>query len=187
MLGIIHFVEILFMTPFFSYCYRRSIRGCLIATSVLISLAFSGAIFAETKTSQAPTFNLPGVNNSQVNLADYRGKVVLVDFWASWCTPCIRSFPWMDGMVEKYGAQGFEIIAINMDQDAMLAEKFLSRYPNKLTIAFDPQGVVAEQYEIMGLPNSFILNKQGEIVYKHVGFRLSELDKYEAEILSLLP
>lgn len=168
-----------------SICYR--LRDFFIATSIIISVVFSTAVFAENNAKLAPDFSLPGVNNSQINLADYRGKVVLVDFWASWCTPCIRSFPWMDKIVEKYGEQGFEIIAINMDQEAILAKKFLTRYPNKLTIAFDPQGVVAEQYEVMGLPNSFILNKQGEIVYKHVGFRLSELDKYEAEILSLLP
>lgn len=168
-----------------SICHR--LRDFFISTSIIISVVFSTAVFAENSAKLAPDFSLPGVNNSQINLADYRGKVVLVDFWASWCTPCIRSFPWMDEMVEKYGEQGFEIIAINMDQEAILAKKFLTRYPNKLTIAFDPQGEVAEQYEIMGLPNSFILNKQGEIVYKHVGFRLSELDKYEAEILSLLP
>jgi thiol-disulfide isomerase/thioredoxin len=170
-----------------SICHR--LRDFFISTSIIIiiSVVFSTAVFAENSAKLAPDFSLPGVNNSQINLADYRGKVVLVDFWASWCTPCIRSFPWMDEMVEKYGEQDFEIIAINMDQEAILAKKFLTRYPNKLTIAFDPQGVVAEQYEIMGLPNSFILNKQGEIVYKHVGFRLSELDKYEAEILSLLP
>jgi len=168
------------------FIYNR-IRSFFIAVSVVISLLFSTTIFAENKIIQAPTFVLPGIDNAQVNLEDYRGKVVLVDFWASWCTPCIRSFPWMDEMVDKYGEQGFEIIAINMDQESILATKFLQRYPNKLTIAFDPQGVVAEQYEIMGLPNSFILNRKGEIVYKHVGFRLAELDKYEAEILSLLP
>lgn len=169
-----------------SFIYNR-IRRIFMAISVATSLLLSTSIFAENKISQAPTFILPGVDNTQVNLTDYRGKVVLVDFWASWCTPCIRSFPWMDEMVAKYGEQGFDIIAINMDQDIILATKFLQRYPNKLTIAFDPQGVIAEQYEIMGLPNSFILNKQGEIVYQHVGFRLAELAKYEAEILSLLP
>ncbi|QUM81545.1 TlpA family protein disulfide reductase [Moritella sp. 5] len=168
-------------------CIYNRIRSFFIVVSVVTSLLFSTTIFAENKVSQAPTFVLPGIDNTQVNLEDYRGKVVLVDFWASWCTPCIRSFPWMEEMVEKYGEKGFVVIAINMDQESILATKFLQRYPNKLTIAFDPQGVVAEQYEIMGLPNSFILNKKGEIVYKHIGFRLAELDKYETEILSLLP
>ncbi|CAM2852611.1 TlpA family protein disulfide reductase [Moritella viscosa] len=168
-------------------CIYNRISSFFITVSVVTSLLFSTTIIAESKVSQAPIFALPGIDNTQVNLEDYRGKVVLVDFWASWCTPCIRSFPWMDEMVEKYGEKGFVVIAINMDQESILATKFLQRYPNKLTIAFDPQGAVAEQYEIMGLPNSFILNKKGEIVYKHIGFRLAELDKYEAEILSLLP
>ncbi|CED59386.1 Thiol:disulfide interchange protein DsbE, putative [Moritella viscosa] len=168
-------------------CIYNRISSFFITVSVVTCLLFSTTIIAESKVSQAPIFALPGIDNTQVNLEDYRGKVVLVDFWASWCTPCIRSFPWMDEMVEKYGEKGFVVIAINMDQESILATKFLQRYPNKLTIAFDPQGAVAEQYEIMGLPNSFILNKKGEIVYKHIGFRLAELDKYEAEILSLLP
>lgn len=168
------------------FIYNR-VRSFFISNVIAFSFVFSTAVFAENNINQAPTFVLPGVDNTQINLADYRGKVVLVDFWASWCTPCIRSFPWMDEMVEKYGDQGFEVIAINMDQESILATKFLQRYPNQLTIAFDPQGVVAEQYEIMGLPNSFILNKKGEIVYQHIGFRSTELDKYEAEILSLLP
>ena len=156
----------------------------------LVMSLFAPISWAESELSHdnavlAPPFSLPGISQ-QVNLADYRGKVVLVDFWASWCSPCIRSFPWMNEMLAKYAQDGFEIIAINMDQEQQLADKFLQRYPNQLTIAFDPNGQVAEQYQVMGLPNSFIINREGQIVYKHVGFRLTELDKYEAEIKTLL-
>lgn len=164
----------------------------------LFIIALSPISFADTHSAdnrsaahranlvKAASFSLPGVAGQQVSLADYRGKVVLVDFWASWCTPCIRSFPWMNKMIDTYSDDGFVVIAINMDQDPELAKKFLQRYPNKMTIAFDPNGTVAEQYEVMGLPNSFILNKEGDIAYKHIGFRLKDVAQYEAEIKSLL-
>jgi peroxiredoxin len=151
-----------------------------------ISFADNSAATNSANLVKAVSFSLPGVAGQQVSLDDYRGKVVLVDFWASWCTPCIRSFPWMNKMIDNYSDDDFAVIAINMDQDPELAKKFLQRYPNKMTIAFDPNGTVAELYEVMGLPNSFILNKEGEIVYKHVGFRLKDVDNYEAEIKSLL-
>jgi len=151
-----------------------------------ISFAANNSVDSRSNLVKAASFSLPGVAGQQVSLEDYRGKVVLVDFWASWCTPCIRSFPWMNKMIDNYSDDDFVVIAINMDQDPELAKKFLQRYPNKMTIAFDPNGTVAEQYEVMGLPNSFILNKVGEIAFKHVGFRLNDVDQYEAEIKSLL-
>lgn len=140
----------------------------------------------EETIKDAVNFSLPGENQQTINLADYRGKVVLVDFWASWCTPCIRSFPWMNKMLESYKDAGFEVIAINMDQESRLADKFLQRYPNKLTIAFDPEGKVAEQYQLVGLPTSYLIDRNGKLVYRHTGFRLKEIDEYEEKIKLLL-
>ncbi len=140
----------------------------------------------EGALKNAPLFSLPGDSGEKISLQDFKGKVVLVDFWASWCAPCIRSFPWMNSMLEKYGEEGFAVIAINMDQDPELAKKFLQRQKSALTIAFDPKGSVALQYQVMGLPNSFLIDREGQIAYKHIGFRLKQLTVYENEIKALL-
>lgn len=150
-----------------------------------LSLFFSFNSQAELIGTDAVDFSLPGESQA-INLNDYRGKVVLVDFWASWCTPCIRSFPWMNKMLADHGDKGLAVIAINMDQEKILADKFLQRYPNKLTIAFDPEGKVAEQYKLMGLPTSYLVDRNGKVVYRHLGFRLKDADDYEEKIKQVL-
>lgn len=167
---------------------RPFIRSLLFSFTIIVGqlAMLKPAIAAESTTQSAPVFSLPGESGLQISLQDFQGKVVLVDFWASWCAPCIRSFPWMNSMLEKYGQDGFAVIAINMDQEPELAKKFLQKQNSALTIAFDPKGVVARQYQVMGLPNSFLIDRQGLIAYRHVGFRLKQLDDYENEIKTLL-
>ncbi len=172
---------------------RLFIRSVLFSVTFLLSqlmmlppVMASDAIALEGAIKNAPPFSLPGESGQQISLQELQGKVVLVDFWASWCAPCIRSFPWMNSMLEKYGEEGFAVIAINMDQEPELAKKFLQRQNSALTIAFDPKGTVARQYQVMGLPNSFLINREGQIAYKHVGFRLKQLTVYENEIKTLL-
>jgi len=158
-----------------------------LSLALFLSLFLPLTAQAEELTgTDAVAFSLPGENKQTITLNDYRGKVVLVDFWASWCTPCIRSFPWMNKMLADYGDKGLEVIAINMDQEKILADKFLQRYPNKLTIAFDPEGKVAEQYNLLGLPTSYLVDRNGKIVYRHLGFRLRDADDYEGKIKQIL-
>lgn len=167
---------------------RPFIRSLLFSVTIIVGqlVILTPATAAENTIQSAPPFSLPGESGQQISLKDFQGKVVLVDFWASWCAPCIRSFPWMNSMLEKYGQDGFAVIAINMDQEPELAKKFLQKQNSALTIAFDPKGAVAQQYQVMGLPNSFLIDKQGRIAYKHVGFRLKQLTDYENEIKTLL-
>lgn len=164
---------------------RTSARLLFFSITLLLGqlMIQASAFAADVK---APAFSLPGESSQQISLSEFKGKVVLVDFWASWCAPCLRSFPWMNSMLEKYSEEGFAVIAINMDQDSELAKKFLQRQNSALTIAFDPKGSVAQEYQVMGLPNSFLIDRQGRIVYKHVGFRLTQLADYENEIKILL-
>jgi peroxiredoxin len=152
---------------------------------VLLLLAvFSSASMAEEKT--APDFTLPAHKGGTIQLSKLRGKVVYVDFWASWCGPCRRSFPWMNAMHKRYGAKGLVIVAVNLDREAALANKFLKELPPDFHVVFDPKGDVAKRYGIPGMPSSYIIGRNGRIQYSHAGFREANKADLESRIKTLL-
>jgi thiol-disulfide isomerase/thioredoxin len=126
------------------------------------------------------------VQNQVVSLNEFKGKVVYVDFWASWCGPCRKSFPWMNEMQQKYRDQGLAVVAINLDTDRELAQAFLSEVPADFSVRFNPEGDVARSFDLLGMPSSFIFNRQGQLVQSHVGFYTDKTPDYEQELVSLL-
>ena len=121
-----------------------------------------------------------------LNLDQYKGKVVYVDFWASWCGPCRESFPWMKKMQQQYGKDGLVIIAVNVDQDKKLADKFLSEFKPEFNVLFDKDGKLAEDFKVSSMPSSYILDREGKPRFKHKGFHLDKQSQYETELNSLL-
>lgn len=117
-----------------------------------------------------------------LGLESHRGKVVLVDFWASWCTPCRRSFPWMNEMQRKYADDGLVIIAVNLNKDSDEASRFLQKYPAEFAIHYDPQGLTAQQFQVKVMPSSVLIGRNGETIERHAGFKVKKLDEYEAHI-----
>ena len=117
----------------------------------------------------APHFTLP-TSAGKVDSDSLRGKVVLVDFWASWCGPCRQSFPWMASMHDRYAPKGLVIVAVNLDKDRALAGKFLEDYRVPFTVAFDPAGKTAEAFQVKAMPTSFVVDRSGAIVMTHAGF-----------------
>ncbi|HBC19414.1 MAG TPA: TlpA family protein disulfide reductase [Alcanivorax sp.] len=113
-------------------------------------------------------------------------KVIYVDFWASWCVPCRRSFPWLNQMQEKYGDQGFTVIGINVDQERADAERFLASYPALFPLVFDPHGELASRYQLEGMPSAVLLAANGSELSRHIGFVAKHSDKYEKEIVRLM-
>lgn len=124
--------------------------------------------------------------NQTVSLNEFKGKVVYVDFWASWCGPCRKSFPWMNAMQQKYREQGLAVVAINLDTDKTLADEFLQQVPAHFTVRFNPEGDVARSFDLLGMPSSFIFNRQGQLVDQHVGFYQEKVTDYEQQLVSLL-
>lgn len=124
--------------------------------------------------------------DASLDLSQYHGKVVYLDFWASWCKPCRHSFPWMNAMEKKYGADGLVIVAVDLDEQHADAVKFLQQVPADFTVVYDPEGKLAAQYAIIGMPSSFIIGRNGEVVQKHQGFFDDSPVKYEAELRQLL-
>jgi thiol-disulfide isomerase/thioredoxin len=121
-----------------------------------------------------------------LDLARYRGKVVVVDFWASWCEPCRHSFPWLNAMQAKYGARGLVIIGVNVDRERGDADRFLHDVPADFPIVYDPAGALATRYDVPGMPTSFVIDPKGEIVGRHIGFKTGLREEREAELQKLL-
>lgn len=134
---------------------------------------------------QVPDIELSGVPGV-AKLSDLRGKVVYVDFWASWCAPCKQSFPWMDEMQRKYADSGLRIVAINVDAKRADADKFLATSPVRFAIAFDAKGESARRLAVKGMPTSLLVAGDGKVLYVHRGFRLDERAELEARLAAAL-
>ena len=137
--------------------------------------------------SYAATPNIPlKFSNTTQKLSDYKGKLVYLDFWASWCIPCRKSFPRMNKIHEKFQKQGLEVIAVNLDKDSQLVSQFLKKYPALFKIAYDSSGNTAEQFHVKGMPTSFLISRDGKLLSVHMGFRKKDIAKLENLIQSNL-
>ncbi len=165
-----------------NYTTRTALNRILLTGLVAFSLLTPLTVFSDP--IKAPGFILPGQNKT-IDLSEFKGKVVYLDFWASWCDPCKRSFPWMNKLQEQYGHNGFEIVAVSLDEDRQDAEKFLARVPANFTVAFDETGKTAESYKLKAMPSSYLIDRQGRLVHKSVGFRNEVKKIIEAKIQEL--
>ena len=117
---------------------------------------------------------------------DHTGKVVVLDFWASWCVPCRRSFPWLNAMHEKYADDGLVIVGVNLDLERAEADRFLAEFPASFKIVYDEEKALARQFEVMAMPSTYVIGRNGEIVERHLGFKVKKQAEYEAAMVSAL-
>lgn len=149
------------------------------ATTIIISCLLSLFFYSSSASSadKALRFQMPGTNGT-VDLAKFHGKVVYLDFWASWCIPCRKSFPWMNTLQGRYKDKGFEVIAIALDESPADVAAFLKKYPVTFTIGFDREGKSAEAYGVKVMPTSYLIDKKGFIIKTYQG----STKKYQKEI-----
>lgn len=119
-------------------------------------------------------------------IAALRGTVTYVDFWAGWCAPCAESFPWLNRMQAKYGAQGLRVVGVGLDAETSKGDRFLKAHPPAFAIVRDPVGALAERYGVEGMPYSLLLDEQGRVIHRHVGYRSDETADYEKAIQAAL-
>jgi cytochrome c biogenesis protein CcmG, thiol:disulfide interchange protein DsbE len=159
------------------------------ARAVLAAAGIGGATvaFATGIGDSAPAFVLPTAGGESVALEKLKGRVVYVDFWASWCGPCRRSFPWMNEMQQKYGPRGFTVVGVNVDKRRPDAERFLVQTPAAFTIVYDAAGATPETYAVKAMPSSYLLDAAGKVVATESGFRDEQKAALEERIRALLP
>jgi cytochrome c biogenesis protein CcmG, thiol:disulfide interchange protein DsbE len=165
--------------------FRFSFNSCLRATVLGFAVLAAGNAWSLETGAAAPDLNLPGMKEA-VNLAQLKGKVVYLDFWASWCGPCKQSFPFMNELQAKYKAQGLEVVAVNLDAKRDDADKFLAQVPAKFSIAFDAKAESAKRFGIKGMPSSYVIGRDGKVVAEHSGFKDDDRKDLESRIASAL-
>jgi thiol-disulfide isomerase/thioredoxin len=121
---------------------------------------------------------------AELDLSKYKGKVIYLDFWASWCGPCKESFPWLNQLQKDH--PNIKIIGINLDKNKIDAEKFLKSNPADFEIIYNPEANLANTFKVKGMPYSVIFNKDGKPIFNHIGFSAKKSNKYVKEIESLL-
>lgn len=146
--------------------------GLLAACMLLIAMASGAAVTGDVISS--------------LDLSALRGKVVVVDFWASWCAPCRRSFPWLDAMQRKYADQGLVVIGVNEDNAFEDAEAFLAEVPVGFRIVPDEDGEIAREFELIAMPSTYLIGRDGKLAARHLGFKTVKQGEYEALLEELL-
>jgi thiol-disulfide isomerase/thioredoxin len=121
-----------------------------------------------------------------LDLEAHRGKVVVLDFWASWCVPCRRSFPWLNAIQARYGTDDLVIIGVNLDESRQDAETFLAEYPPQFQIVYDETRSLAREFGVEAMPMSFVIGRDGELMARHYGFKVKKQGEYEAVIAEAL-
>ncbi len=126
-----------------------------------------------------------GSADTEFSVENYKGKIVYVDFWASWCIPCRASFPFMQEMSEKYG-DSLVIAAINVDESRADADQFLEEFTVNFDIVYDPKGALAESFDVKGMPTSYLFDREGNLLGSHLGFREKDMTTLEETIANAI-
>ncbi|MGC2167090.1 MAG: TlpA disulfide reductase family protein [Gallionella sp.] len=148
---------------------------------------FSKPASASQKELVAPDCALATLSDKQTHtLNEFRGKVLYVDFWASWCGPCAQAFPFLNTTANTFRDRGLQVVGINVDEHADDANKFLHKHPADFLIVADAKAQCPKDFAVMGMPSSYLIDRKGVIRYTHLGFRQSDTEQLKQQIEQLL-
>jgi peroxiredoxin len=160
----------------------RTMRAFVLTISILLP----SSTYAGNAAEVAPGFSLFDTNGNNVTLDSYKGKVVFLAFWATWCASCRDELPDLDILHKKFSKNGFTVLSVCVESSASIVTGYLNKYPVSFPVLVDKGGTIADTYRLSGFPASFIIGKDGVIRHKHRGYGKEFLALYETEILDLL-
>lgn len=156
------------------------------AAAAVLALAVAAPADALNRGSRAPDIGLRDTDGQLVRMSGLRNKVVLVDFWASWCRPCREEMPVLERLHQRYKDHGLVVIGVNIDRDESNMQGFLRRTPVNFRIVHDGNHQVADRYNPPRMPSSYIIDKRGVVRHVHAGFRARDAAALEREVRALL-
>lgn len=159
--------------------------------SVLLGLVFS--VLAATSLASsgltgqtAPDFALKSSSGENLRLSEYRGDVVMVNFWATWCGPCRQEMPILDELYSRYQRVGFSLLGVNIDDNSSKAMNMVNELGVTFPVLFDSRKEVSELYDVDAMPVTLLIDREGTVRYVHQGYKPGYEDKYLEQIRSLL-
>jgi thiol-disulfide isomerase/thioredoxin len=161
-------------------CRRRI---CLL----LVLLSLLGCAEQHSQARPAPGFTLPLLDGrGELSLQDFQGQVVYLTFWASWCIPCRQEMPYLAQLRERHGAEGFEVLAINVEEDLDAARGFVEQYGMNFPVLHDADRAVSSAYRVPGFPTHYVVDRFGRIRFSGLGFDLNDVRAVSEEVVTLL-
>jgi peroxiredoxin len=156
-------------------------------SGVAMTMLVASLAYAATVSGPAPNFTLQSNAGGQVSLASLKGKVVMVNFWATWCVPCRQEMPHLEALYEKYNSLGFELLAVNVEKNnAEGARKWLQETPVTFPVLFDPENQVTKLYKVQTMPSTVIIGRDGTMRFMHNGYKPGYENDYQTQVRALL-
>ena len=163
----------------------RTVKGFL--KGIALAAVFASAALATSSSGPAPAFQLSGRGGKTIDLSQFKGQVVMINFWASWCKPCRDEMPLLEDIYKKYKPMGFTLVGVNVEPDAKGAEAWLSKQkPVSFPIVFDTDSKVSKMYKVAVMPSTVFVDRKGNIRVMHKGYKPGEEDFYLTQIRSML-
>jgi peroxiredoxin len=160
-------------------------RNRLAAIIAAAALALP-ALAADPTGGPAPQFTLAARGGSNVSLAQYKGQVVMLNFWASWCGPCRQEMPLLESIYKKYNRLGFTLIGVNVEPDSNAANEWLKQTPVSFPILYDKESKVSKMYDVAGMPSTVIIDRTGRVRVLHRGYKPGDENEYLDSIRTLV-
>ena len=161
----------------------RTLCALSLAAATLASPLATGAIASQ---GSAPDFTLRTINGPNLRLAEQRGRVVMVNFWATWCGPCRQEMPQLDRLYQKYKASGFVLLGVNVDEDTRKAADVAAKLGVTFPVLLDTDKAVSKLYDLSTMPSTVIIDRDGKVRYFHRGYLAGYEDNYDKQIRELL-